>query len=119
MANACLVVGWNRAIPGREGPAMELFQSSLAYYGKLQAAGTIESFEPVIMSMHGGDMNGFILLRGDSQKLATLRVSHDFVDLEIQAGLCLEGVGVIPGFIGEGLQSVMQTWGKHLPRFAR
>ena len=119
MANACLLIGWNRAIQGREQLAMELFQTSMAYYGKLQAAGTIEGIEPVLLSSHGGDMNGFILLRGDSHKLAALRVSADFVDLETQATMCLQGVGVIQGFVGEGVQSMMQTWGKHLTKYAR
>jgi hypothetical protein len=119
MANACLVVGWNRAIPGREHLAMELFQSTMGYYSQLQAQGTIESFEPVIMNSHGGDMNGFILLRGDSQKLAALRVANDFVDLETQAMLCLEGVGVISGYLNEGVQQRMQTWGKHIQKYAK
>jgi hypothetical protein len=118
MANACLFIGWNRAIQGREKLAMELFQTSTAFYGKLQAAGTIESFEPVILSTHGGDMNGFILLRGDAQKLSALRVSADFLDIETQAALCLQGVGVIQGFVGEGVMSMMQSWGKHLPKYA-
>jgi hypothetical protein len=119
MANACLFIGWNRAIQGREQLAMELFQTCLAYYGKLQAAGTIESFEPVVLLPHGGDMNGFILLRGDAQKLQTLRMSHEMLELETQAQLCLQGVGVITGLVGEGLQSIMQTWGKHIPKYVR
>ena len=119
MANACLFIGWNRAIPGREQLALELFQSSLGYYGKLQAGGSIENFEPVLLSAHGGDMNGFIVLRGDAQKLAAVRVSPEFVDIETQAMLCLQGVGVIQGFVGDGLQAMMQSWGKHLQKYAR
>jgi len=119
MASACLFIGWNRALQGREHQAMELFQTGMAYYGKLQAAGTIESFEPVLLSSHGGDMNGFILLRGDAQKLAAVRVSPEFVDIETQSMLCLQGVGVIQGYAGEGVQSMLASWNKHLAKYAR
>jgi hypothetical protein len=119
MANACLVIGWNKAISGREQLAMELFQTTMGYYGKLQAAGTIESFEPVILHPHGGDLNGFIFIRGDAQKLAALTVAPEFVDFQTQAILCLEGVGVAQGHIGEGVQSLMMQWGKHLGRYVR
>jgi hypothetical protein len=119
MANACLFIGWNRAIQGREQMAMELFQTAMGYYGKLQASGTIESVEPVLLATHGGDMNGFIMLRGDQQKLAALRVTAEFMDIETQASLCLQNVGVIQGFVGEGVQSMMQLWNKHLPKYAR
>jgi hypothetical protein len=98
---------------------MELFASTMAFYAKLQAAGSIASFEPVLLTTHGGDMNGFILIKGDEHKLATVRLSQEFLDIEMQANLCLQGVGVIQGFVGEGVQSMMQSWGKHIQKYAR
>ena len=119
MANACLLLGWNRSIPGREQISMELFQTCLAFYTKLQQSGSIESFEPVLLHTHGGDLNGFVVLRGDAQKLAAVRNSNEFLDLEVQARLCIDGVGVINGVVGEGVQSMMQSFGKHIPKYAR
>ena len=81
MADHALFIGWNRPIPGREGGAMEAFQSGLAYFAKKVEAGEIESFEPVVLAAHGGDMNGFILVRGDSDKLTKLRDSDEFLDM--------------------------------------
>jgi hypothetical protein len=73
MPNAAIFIGWNRPSVGREQQAMQVFQKSLEFYGKLQSDGRIESFEPVILSAHGGDLNGFVLLRGDAEKLAEIR----------------------------------------------
>ncbi|MBW1707487.1 MAG: hypothetical protein JRJ86_20380 [Deltaproteobacteria bacterium] len=114
MADRILFIGWNRAVVGREQQAMQLFQKVVEFYGKLQADGRIESFEPVLLSAHGGDLNGFFLLRGEAEKLGEVQRDETFVDLTIEAGYCLEGVGVIPGVIGEGLTDSFSRWSKLL-----
>lgn len=106
-----LFIGWNRAITGREGQAGEQFQSMLGFLGKQQAAGKIESFEPVIIGVHGGDMNGFVVVRGKTQALFDLKHSEEFVDLIIKTGLCVDGFGVVEAYGGEALQQVMMKWG--------
>jgi hypothetical protein len=55
MANGVLFIGWKRPVPGREQQAMGLFQKGIEYYAKSQSEGKIESYEPVILSAHGGD----------------------------------------------------------------
>ncbi len=112
MADRILFIGWNRAVVGREQQAMQLFQKSIEFYGKLQADGQIESFEPVLLSPHGGDLNGFVLLKGEAEKLAKVRRDETFLDLTTEAGYCLEGVGIIPGLIGEGLTHAFSRWSK-------
>ena len=112
MADKAIVMGWNSPKPGREARAIALFERSLAFYGKLQIDGRIESFEPVFLSPHGGDMNGFILLRGDADKLAALRGDDEFLQIVVEAGYCLEGFGVIDGFIGGGIQKFLVHWNK-------
>jgi len=62
MANQALFLGWNRPARGREEQAMKLWGKTMEYYGKLQAEGRIESFEPVLLTAHGGDLNGFFLI---------------------------------------------------------
>ncbi len=114
MADRVLFIGWNRPVVGREQQAMELFQKVVEFYGKLQADGRIESFEPVILSAHGGDLNGFFLVRGEAKKLAELREDDAFVQIVIEAGYCLNGFGVVPGYIGEGLTDVFSRWSKLL-----
>ena len=66
MANHAIFIGWNRPVAGREQQAMKLWGKCMEYYGKLLADSRVESFEPVLLSPHGGDLNGFILIRGDN-----------------------------------------------------
>ena len=84
----------------------------MEYYSKLQAEGRIESFEPVILTAHGGDLNGFFLIRGEGKKLDELRREEDFINFVIEAGFCLDGFGVIIGYIDEGLEAVFNNWAK-------
>ena len=110
MSNA-LFSAWNRVVPGREKDAMELFQSTMAYWGKLQAAGEIDSFDPVLLAAHGGDMNGYFLIKGNPQKLDAIRHSDDFVTLQIRAGHILQGYGTVDAYHGDRLQQLMGQWG--------
>ena len=91
---------------------MQVFQKSLEFYTKLQTEGRIESFEPVILSSHGGDLNGFVLLRGDAEKLSEIRRDETFVDIVIEAEYCVDGFGHVDGYIGEGLDDVITRWAK-------
>jgi len=112
MANAVIFLGWNRPTVGREQQAMQLFQKSLEFYGKLMTEGRIESFEPIILSAHGGDLNGFILIRGDAKKLSEIKREETFIDLVIEGEYCVDGFGHVDGYIGEGLNDVMSRWAK-------
>jgi hypothetical protein len=112
MANAAIFMGWNRPTVGREQQANKLFQKSLEYYGKLQAEGRIESFEPVLLSSHGGDLNGFILLRGEAEKLAEVKRDETYIDIVIEADYCVDGFGHVDGYIGDSLTDAISRWVK-------
>ena len=110
MADSALFVGWNRSIAGREQQAMGLFARVMEYYGQLQNEGKIESFEPAVLSAHGGDLNGFIILRCDADKLSEVRQDETFISITMEADYCLEYFGIILGFIGEGLTDVFARY---------
>ena len=112
MADRILFIGWNRVVAGREQQALQLWQKAMEFYGGLQSNGRIDSFEPVILSAHGGDLNGYILLRGEADKLAGVQNDNTFIDLLIESGHCLDGFGVVPGYIGEGITDVLTRWSK-------
>ena len=112
MADRVLFIGWNRAVVGREQQAMQLFQKVVEFYGKLQADGRIESFEPVILAAHGGDLNGFIIIRGNAEKLAGVQGDDTFIDLVVEAEYCLDGFGVVPGYIGDSIMEQISRWSK-------
>ena len=69
MANGALFLGFGLAYPGYQEKALKLFAWRLERYSELQKQGIIESFETVFLDYHGGDLAGFILLRGDRREV--------------------------------------------------
>jgi hypothetical protein len=110
MADAGLFIGWGAPITGREAKGLEVLSEALAYYGRLQQEGAIESFETALLEPHGGDLQGFIILRGSEARLAELRVDDEFVRLSTRASLVVEGVGVIGASLGDGLEQAIGTY---------
>jgi hypothetical protein len=118
MANAGLFVGFGTPVRGREREAVELFNETVGWYGRLQEEGEIESFEPVFLEPHGGDLGGFFLLRGDAGKLAQLRVSEEFQRFTIRASLYVESIGVVGATLGEHLERDMAFYVEQIGAFA-
>jgi len=110
MADAGLFIGWGDPVRGREAKGLEVFNETLAYFGRLQQDGEIESFDTVLLEPHGGDLEGFILLRGSEEKLARLRVDDEFVRMSTRAALVVERVGVVGAALGDGLQDAIVTY---------
>jgi hypothetical protein len=110
MADAGLFIGWGAPVRGREAKGLEVFNEALAYYGRLQQDGVIEGFETVLLEPHGGDLQGFILVRGSEDRLAQLRVDDEFVRLSNRASLIIEGLGVVGAALGDGLQQAISTY---------
>ena len=113
-ASAGILIGWTRPIVGREQQAREVFQATLAYYGRLQQEGKIDSFEPALIEPHGGDFNGFVLVRGDQSKLDAIKQSEEFLELVSQASFNAEGFGVLRVHLGEGVQKQMARFFKNV-----
>jgi hypothetical protein len=118
MADAGLFIGWGEVVRGRESESLEVFNETLAYYARLQEEGAIESFEPVFLEPHGGDLGGFILIRGDAEKLAALRVSDEFTQLIIRAGLIVNGLGVVGADLAGRLQRQMEYYTEQIGAYA-
>ena len=112
MADRVIFMGWNRPVVGREQQAMKLFQKSMEYWEKQKSEGQIEDHEPVFLTHHGGDLNGFVMVRGEAEKLSEVQKDDMFLDLSIEANYCLEGYGVIIGYVGEGVTDVFTRWAK-------
>ena len=107
-------MGWDRPVTGREGNAVELFDTVTNYLSKQVNKGTVDSFEPCILSSHGGNFNGFFLIRGNTGELDELRNSDDFEELVTRCNYCLEGFGVIDGYINEGVERIMNHYKKNI-----
>ena len=118
MADAGLFIGFGDPVRSRESQAVEVFNETLAYYGRLQEEGEIESFEPVFLEPHGGDLSGFILMRGDAEKLASLRVSEEFTQFATRASLIVDRFGIVGADLAERLQRQMEFYTEQIGAFA-
>ena len=83
MATGALMIGWGPTVRGRELKALQVFNEAIQYYTRMQQQGTIESFEPVSLEPHGGDLIGFLFIRGDREKLTRCVLARSFCALII------------------------------------
>ena len=84
--------------------------------GKQQSSGAIDSFEPCFLSPHGGDLGGFILVRGERARLAGLRSSEEFEELVSRCLVNVDGFDVVEAYVGEGVARQMQRYTKNIRR---
>jgi hypothetical protein len=110
MAGDALFLGWGTVVRGRELKALEVFQETLAYYTSLQQNGRIDSFEPVLLALHGGELAGFILLRGARASLDEVRSSEEFRRLVARAASVVDDVGVIDAYTNDALAQQMSIF---------
>lgn len=103
MADAGLFIGWGQVVRGREDRALDVFNETVELYGRFQSDGRIESFEPSLLQPHGGDLAGFVLLRGSEEQIDAIQRDEEFNRVMQRADLIVDNLGVIPAEIGEGL----------------
>ena len=103
MADAALFVGWGAPVRGRESKGLEVFNEAIAFHGECQQAGEIESFEVVLLTPHGGDLDGFMLIRGSEAQMDALMRREDFMRINARASLIVERFGVVPAALGDAL----------------
>jgi hypothetical protein len=105
MATACLFIGFDRPIPGREQEAFSfLAKEAMETFQRYQKEGWCESVQFVGLTPHGGDLNSFVLLNGERAKLDELRRTDEFEKLSMRLNLLHTRYGVIPGVTGEGIR---------------
>ena len=102
-----LFVGWGEVARGREQLALEVFQEAVAFWGGQQRDGRIESFEPVLLRPHGGDLNGFFLVRGPRTSLNEILDTPEFMRLTQRVNAVVAGSGVIAAYAGDGVAEAM------------
>ena len=78
MTDAALFIGWGATSAGRERKAVELFGESLKFLTNLVTEGKVASVEPFFLEPHGGDLEGFFVVRGEQDELNAV-----LLDLEL------------------------------------
>jgi hypothetical protein len=110
MADFGLFIGFGWPVRGREQNATKVFNESLEFWTKLQNEGQIESWQPVFLEPHGGDLGGFILVWGERDKIAEIRASDELTRLNTRAQLIVENFGVVGAQTGDQIGGQMQTF---------
>jgi peptidoglycan hydrolase-like protein with peptidoglycan-binding domain len=110
MAGDALFIGWGPVARGRELKALEVFQDVQAYYGSLQQEGKIDGFDTVLLAPHGGDLAGFVLLRGSRGSLDEVRASEEFRRQTARAAMVVDKIGVVDAYTGEGVAGQIETF---------
>ncbi len=110
MADSGVFIGFGFPARGREEGAVKVFQELIQFLGGQVQEGNIESFEPVLLQPHGGELGGFVLARGDMPKLGAMVGSPDFQRLMTRAQAIVEHFGVVTCLLDQELQRQMGTF---------
>ena len=115
MGSNVMLFGWNRSVPGREKVSAQHFEEFVKYLGGLQQKGAIHTFDVVFLDPHGGDLNGFFLIKGDSAKLDALVSTTEWISHITRGALHLDGSGFIRGVTGDEIMGRMALWTSLIP----
>jgi hypothetical protein len=110
MAGDAIFIGWGTPITGREQKALDVFNEVVQFYGQKQQQGEIDGFEAFLLEPHGGDLSGFLIVRGDAQKLGQLRFSDEWIRLNNRGQSVVQHFGVVTAFTGEKLEKQFQNY---------
>ena len=111
MSEAALFVGWGQPVRGREKRSLDVFNDAVTYYGERVADGSIDSFEPVLLDPHGGDLQGFMLIKGSAEGLTAMRATEEFQRLHLRAGMIVDNLGIIEAWVGDAVLTELGYFG--------
>lgn len=106
MAKGAMFVGWGALITSREKGALNVLND----LQRLQQEGTLDSIEAVALEPHGGDPHGFVLVKGDKESLARLRIDDEFMRMIVGVQLVHSHVRVAWAYTGTERQMLFEMW---------
>ena len=109
MYNA-LFIGWGTPVRGRETQGAKVFSEWVELLGTYQNKGNVKSFQPVFIQARGGDLQGFFLVQGDTNKLQDFINSEDVRRATTRAQLIVDNFGVCLALTGDEIGKQMQIW---------
>lgn len=110
MADSGIFMGWNRPATGQDRNAFALNERLTTYMRTLHAEGRIDSFETVMLGAHGGDLGGFVLIRGEREKLDRIRSSREFRELTVRGSAALLGFRVVRAHFGAEVGEILKLY---------
>ena len=64
----------------------------------------------MLLYPHGGDLGGFILVRGSETQIGALRAEDEFERVVTRASLVVKNVGVVDAALGDGMQDAISVY---------
>jgi hypothetical protein len=116
MADRVLFIGWGENVTGREERGLEVFNEAMGLYGRMQQEGRIEKFDVCLLNPHGGGLQGFICLHGTADQLRAVEDDAEFQRNMFDAGFIVRELGVVMGFINEGIAPQMTMYQEALAK---
>ncbi len=110
MADAGIFIGWDYPIYGREEISLKVFGELIDFLEARQRSGDVESFEPALLQPHGGDLGGFVIVRGDRARLDAMVASDEFQRLALRAQSVVTKFGVVNLVMGGQMQRQMGSF---------
>ena len=110
MADYGVFIGFGFPARGREEGAVKAFGELIQFLTGQAQQRNVESFEPCFLQAHGGDLGGFVLMRGERAKLDQMVASEAFQKIVIRAQTSVENLGVVNATLGQELQKSMSTF---------
>ncbi|HEU4703136.1 MAG TPA: hypothetical protein VFS37_11705 [Conexibacter sp.] len=107
MADYALFIGWGSVVRGREELSLRVFQETVDFWARAQEEGRIDGFEPFFLEPHGGELEGFMLVYGERERLDRLRESEEFERLMTRAGAVVDDLGVVTAYAQQALGRLM------------
>ncbi|HET7666176.1 MAG TPA: hypothetical protein VFK56_08915 [Mycobacterium sp.] len=107
MAEAALCTMFGDPVPGREKQALSVYNDTMQYWGRLQQEGKIERFDVTVVTPSGGDVTGFIVVRGTAEQIDSVRRTKEFQQLINRVQLVVSHLRVNDAYVDEGLVQIM------------
>lgn len=112
MFDSGLLISWGEIFPGRQEQALlGLFSEVVAYNDKLLEDSRITGFEPFVLRTHDeglGGLRGFMIVRGSSEQITTMRHDDEFLAFVKRAKMLMKDVGVEELYLGEALRHMLE-----------
>ena len=118
MADNMLFIGWGAAIPGREERSLEVFNEAVGFYGRMQQEGRIEKLDIVLLTPHGGGLEGYMELHGTVAQLNALKEDDEFRRILVDANLVVQELGLVDGMTNEGVAREMSRYQQAIGQIA-